>query len=146
MGCRSNNERQEAYGSRGGANCPKLRAGKRGLRRLGRPRLGSARGRGRPSYCQPETAPIRPRYRGNHVRLKRTRPRTGEEGQRYPHEALSCRCYHGDAVLEGSRRHSAVVGHDAVEIVAQFESCREMESVQAPQLFGVKGGRSFERR
>jgi hypothetical protein len=88
----------------------------------------------------------RPPPRVPHRRLSWADGVLGTKRVLYPHEAqVSCRRYHGDAVQGGSRRHTVVVGHDAVELVTQFQSCRKMESVQAPQLFGVKGGRPFKR-
>ena len=45
--------------------------------------------------------------------------------------------YHRNAVKGGRRRHAVVVGHDAVELVAELQRGGEVESVQAPQLPGV---------
>lgn len=46
-------------------------------------------------------------------------------------------CYHRHAVQGGSRRQTIVVGHDAIELVAQFQSCGKVESVQAAHAANV---------
>ena len=51
---------------------------------------------------------------------------------------------HRDAVSGGRRRHTVVVGHDAVQLVAQLERCGEMEGVQAAQFSGAERGCPLE--
>lgn len=56
----------------------------------------------------------------------------------------SCWRYHRDAVQGSRSRQMVVISHDAVELVAQLQSCCEMKGVWAAQLVGVERRGSFE--